>query len=67
MRRNGSKIASMIDMEYKTKRRYALEREYIREHCSKCINKDSYLCDIRQTISGDYKCTEYKEENTCQI
>jgi len=62
MRRNGSAVASIIDNEYRKQRKYAMEKEFIKQYCVKCKNRCTFLCDIRQDINGDYKCTEYKEE-----
>lgn len=37
-------------------------KEYINKVCCKCENKlnDKDLCNIRQTINGDYKCVNEK-------
>lgn len=38
------------------------DKEYVDKVCSKCENKlnDKDLCNIRQTINGDYKCCNEK-------
>ena len=48
-------------------------KEYINKVCCKCENKlnDKDLCNIRQTINGDYKCEmknyHYKKANFIKI
>lgn len=58
----GSIIASQIDEEYRRRNRQKMECEFIENYCAHCANRNTSLCDIRRTISSDYKCVEYKEE-----
>ena len=38
--------------------------EYVKEFCSKCINKNGFedICEIRRNIKGDLQCLNFKEE-----
>lgn len=64
--KRGSFIAGEIDMEYQRKKRATLEREFMKKYCNVCSNKSTYKCNIVQTISGRYKCVEFKEkEKNC--
>ena len=37
------------------------EKEYIKEHCNICKNRDTNLCHITRTIDNQIKCSEYEE------
>ena len=42
-------------------------QKYIKEHCNKCKNKETNLCDIRIFVIDDKVntgCTYYEEEKT---
>lgn len=60
----GSIIASQIDEEYRRRNRLKMEKDFIREYCNHCINRNTALCDIRRTVNNDYKCVEYKENRS---
>lgn len=36
--------------------------KYKKEICSRCKNKETNLCEIRQCIDGIYKCIYYQRE-----
>lgn len=41
------------------------EKEYIKNKCSKCINKNNSkdLCNIVKTMDGNYRCSNEKNFN----
>lgn len=58
----GSIIASQIDEEYRRRNRLKMEKDFIREYCAHCVNRNTILCDIRRTIDNSYKCKNFEEE-----
>lgn len=32
------------------------DKEYIKNNCSVCKNKNTSLCEIHRTIDGNYRC-----------
>lgn len=54
----GSRIANSIDMEYRKK-----EMFFRNQVCKKCKNRNTNLCEIRQTIDHQYRCVYYEKED----
>ena len=42
------------------KDRIIKDKEFIKEKCSKCINKKTDLCEIRENIVGEPQCIYMK-------
>lgn len=62
MRRKGSRIAQMIDQEYKIRNWWQNELKYRKEYCRFCRNQKTNLCEIRRTISGECRCVYFEKE-----
>lgn len=56
MKMFGSRIASIIDNEFKAK-----ERVFRKKYCKYCINQDTDLCEIRTAIDRQLKCVYYEK------